>query len=214
MNIKWLGHSSFLITSNKTNTKILTDPFPNTIGYKTYNDYADIVTISHHHFDHNCLDNIKGDYVVIHKVGELLAHNIKFTCFPSFHDEVKGAKRGNNSIIKFCIDGINICHLGDLGHMLSDSEIKDLGEINVLLIPVGGNYTIDNIQAFELCQKINSNIVIPMHYKTPDLNFELDDLENFLIKMGNYANLNTNELIIDNRASICEFKNKVIILDY
>lgn len=213
MKIQWIGHSSFLITSSN-NTKILTDPFPNTIGYKVKDIYTDIVTISHHHFDHNCLENIKGDYVVLDNPGEVLCEKIIFKGFQSYHDEVNGAKRGPNTIFTFTVDDITICHLGDLGYILDENEINALGKVNVLLIPVGGNYTIDNKEAAKLCKKINSNIIIPMHYHTPSLNFELSGLDDFLISMKNYEKINDTYLTIDDKHSIEKEKNKVFILKY
>lgn len=213
MKIQWIGHSSFLITSSN-NTKVLTDPFPSTIGYKVKDIYTDIVTISHHHFDHNCLENIKGDYVVLDNPGEVLCEKIIFKGFPSYHDKVNGSKRGPNTIFTFTIDDITICHLGDLGYLLNDKEIQDLGEINILLVPVGGNYTIDNKEAANLCKKINSNIIIPMHYHTPDLNFELSGLDDFLITMETYEKLHSNFLNIVNKDCLRNEKNKVYILNY
>lgn len=213
MQIKWLGHSSFLITS-KNGTKILMDPFDSTIGYNVYKGDADIVSISHHHFDHNCLKYLKGDYMVIDKIGEFNIKNIKIKGFKTYHDKFYGAKRGENIIFRFEIDGLVICHLGDLGHMLTDEEISSLGNIDILLIPIGGNYTIDNIEAYALCEKIKSNIVIPMHYKTPNLNFELLGLENFLIKFEESDKINTTTFNIENNYTLTETKNKLLILDY
>lgn len=213
MQIQWLGHSSFLITS-KDNVKILIDPFDDTIGYDVYKGDADIVSISHHHFDHNCLKYLKGDYIVIDKIGDFHIKNINIKGFKSYHDKFLGAKRGKNVIFKFKIDDLTICHLGDLGHMLTDEEISSLGNINILMIPIGGNYTIDNIEAYSLCKKIKSNIVIPMHYKTPNLNFELLGLENLLIKFKESDKINTNTFNIENDHSLHKLKNKLIILDY
>lgn len=213
MNIKWLGHSSFLITS-KSNFKILTDPFPNTIGYKVQDIEADIVTISHHHFDHNCLEFVTGDYAVLDKPGETLFNKILFKGFQSYHDNVMGAKRGLNTIFTFDVDNITICHLGDLGYLPSKEEIAKLGPINVLFVPVGGNYTIDNVEAAKVCKLINPNIIIPMHYKTCALNFDLDTLDKFLVNMVKFKKIDNNSIEIPSPKDIFRKDNEVLILNY
>lgn len=213
MKIKWLGHSSFLITS-KNDFKILTDPFPSTIGYKVQDIEANIVTISHHHFDHNCLKFVRGDYALIDKPGETLFNKMLFKGFHSYHDDVMGAKRSLNTIFTFDVDNITICHLGDLGYIPSKEEISTLGPINVLFIPVGGNYTIDSTQAAEVCRLINPNIIVPMHYKTPALNFDLDKLDNFLVNMGNFKKVNANYIEILSPKDMFRKNNEVLILNY
>lgn len=210
MKITWLGHSSFLLEDSK-GRKILTDPFDNTVGYTVANTKADVVTISHHHFDHDYTKMLEGSPKIIDKIGFFYECDIPITGIPSYHDEMKGAKRGENTIFKYDLDGFILCHLGDLGHMLSGDEIKNLGKINVLFIPIGGNYTIDGKTAAELAKKINSNIVIPMHYKTSALKFPLDGIETFLTHMKNGEKLSSNsielprELIETNCVKILSF---------
>lgn len=184
MKITWLGHSSFLIKDLKGRL-ILTDPFNNQVGYETYKDTADFVTISHSHFDHSYTDEIKGNPIIINKVGNYNFDNLNIIGLPSYHDKQLGVVRGKNTIFIIEVDGYRICHLGDIGYILSDDEVNTLGDIDVLLIPVGGNFTIDGMEAKKLCQKINSHIIIPMHYKTPSLNFPLAGVENFISAMKN-----------------------------
>lgn len=210
MNLTWLGHASFLIEDNN-GTKIVTDPFDETVGYPLFRGNTDIVTISHEHFDHNYTALLHEDVKILRNANEYQENNITIESFPSFHDEVKGAKRGPNTIFKFNFGNITICHLGDLGHMLDDEVIDLIGNIDVLLIPVGGNYTIGGEEAALLAKKINSKITIPMHYKTPQLTFELDGVETFL------TNMKTGEKISSNSIKIEDFieddKNKVLILN-
>lgn len=210
MKITWLGHSSFLFEDSR-GRKILTDPFDASVGYDIFNGKADVITISHHHFDHDYVEKLKSTAKIIDKVGFFNECDIPITGTPSYHDEMKGAKRGENIIFKYEIDGLTLCHLGDLGHMLSDNDIKELGKINILLIPIGGNYTIDGKTAAVLAQKINSNIVIPMHYKTPALNFPLDGIETFLIHMKNAEKLSSNSIELTNELTDI---NCVKILSY
>lgn len=184
MKITWLGHSSFLLENSK-GLKLLTDPFDDTVGYKVYEENADIVTISHHHFDHNYTAKIKNNPKIIDSVGFTDTLGVKITGISSYHDKIKGAKRGQNIIFIFEMDGFRLCHLGDLGHTLSKDNISKIGNIDVLFIPVGGNFTIDGKEAGEIAKNIHSHIVIPMHFKTSAINFPIEGTENFLINMKN-----------------------------
>lgn len=212
MKITWLGHSSFLIEDSKVR-KILTDPFDESLGYKTFNGDVDVVTISHHHFDHDYTKNLDlSKTQILDKTGIFNLCDIPIMGFPSFHDEVKGGKRGENNIYIFTVDGYKICHLGDLGYILSKEEVRSLGNIDILLIPVGGNYTLDSKKAYELTKILNSHIIIPMHYKTPLLSFPLDGVENFLTFMKNAKTSNTN--FINITGDISDMTNEVFILNY
>lgn len=178
MHVRWWGHSCFSLASDQ-GTLILTDPFEAGVGYPLPQEPADLVTISHDHWDHNAAQLVAGTPAVIrepgiHRVGEAIIEGI-----PSFHDEVSGKKRGSNIIFLITLEGIRICHLGDLGHMLTPDDADRLGEIDLLLLPVGGRYTIDGRQAWQLAQLLNPRIVVPMHYQTPALSFSLDPVETF-----------------------------------
>ncbi|MCX7883823.1 MAG: MBL fold metallo-hydrolase [Caloramator sp.] len=197
MRIKWLGHSCFKITMNN-GVRILTDPFDDNVGYRIPSVEADIVTISHNHYDHNFTDCIKGNFKIIDKVGNFYIKDITINGIHTYHDEVFGAKRGDNTVYLFEYEGIRLCHLGDLGHILSDEQIKMLGRIDILLIPVGGVYTINSDEALELVKKINPKVIIPMHYKTPVLKFDLDDVEKFLKSFNRVERLKSQVLEIKN----------------
>ncbi len=209
MIITWLGHSSFLIEDSK-GRKILTDPFDESVGYKIFKGTVDLVTISHHHIDHDYTEKIECKNI-IDKAGFFNLCDIPITGIPSYHDKVKGAKRGENIIFTMDVDGYKICHLGDLGYVLSETEIQSLGHIDVLLIPIGGNYTINGKEASEIAKSIKSGIVIPMHYKTPLLSFELEGLENFLTYMKNGEKVGSNKLTVNEPL---EEQNKVKILNW
>lgn len=212
MKITWLGHSSFLIEDSK-GRKILTDPFDESVGYKTFNGDVDIATISHHHFDHDYTKNLDLSKThILDKVGMFNLCDIPIIGFSSFHDEVKGTKRGENTIYVISVDGYKICHLGDLGHILSKDEVSSLGNIDILLIPVGGNYTINAKEAYELTKILKSHIIIPMHYKTSALSFPLDGVENFLTFMKNVKTSNDN--FINITGNISDMTNEVFILNY
>ena len=119
----------------------------------------DIVTISHQHFDHNYTKELNGDYEIIDKIGMYNLNDIYIKGTPSYHDKDKGAKRGDNIIFTFKMDDYTLCHLGDLGHTLSNNDIDAIGDVDILFIPVGGNYTIDGKEASEVTKKINPKIV-------------------------------------------------------
>jgi L-ascorbate metabolism protein UlaG (beta-lactamase superfamily) len=165
MNIKYLGHASFYIRSK--DAKIVTDPFDPSIGIKFPKIEADIVTISHAHADHNYPQGIAGEPLVIDWPGEYEKKGVRITGFPTFHDKEKGKERGSNTIYRIDADGISILHCGDLGHTLDDNTLEAIGDIDILLIPVGGHYTIDAKEAVTVIKQIEPSMIIPMHYRTP-----------------------------------------------
>ena len=173
MKIKWLGVACFLITSDK-GLKIITDPYvtdPN-IKHAPVKEYADIVTISHEHGDHNHPQDIQGKPEIIRGTGKHSVKGIEILGIGSYHDNVSGAKRGLNTIFYFTLDGIRVCHCGDLGHMLDSNALKSIGRVDVLLFPTGGPpQTIDLDQAIMLWDKIKPGVIIPMHFRNPKLTF-------------------------------------------
>ena len=168
MKVKWLGHSSFVLTA-ANGIRVITDPYkPGAFGLK-HNDIqesADIVTVSHHHDDHDGTASVKGTPVIIDKAGEKKVQAIDIKGIQCYHDNESGKQRGNNLAFRFVIDGISVCHLGDLGHQLSPKQLGELGQVDILLVPVGGRFTLDPNGATDLCNKIKPKIVIPMHFKT------------------------------------------------
>lgn len=179
MKIRWYGHSCFLFTS-KDGIKILTDPFDKSVGYPIPDVEPHIVSISHEHFDHNAVSLLKGKFTTLKGKVEKEELGIKIKSISSYHDDSLGSKRGENHIFVFTIDEITIAHLGDLGHILAKEDVEKLGEIDILCIPVGGVYTVDANGAFEIVKKVNPKIVIPMHYKTSHLKFDLAPVDSFL----------------------------------
>ncbi len=181
MRIKWLGHSSFLITSS-TGVKIITDPYK-TGGNLTYGEIkesADIVTVSHEHFDHNNAATVGGNPAVVKGTSSVDVKGIHFEAIPAFHDQKKGAERGANTIFCFEVDGMRVCHLGDLGHPLGDKEISKIGKVDILFVPVGGFYTIDAATATDVVNKVAPRVAIPMHYKNLKCQFPITPIEDFL----------------------------------
>jgi|SRR3989339_1150592 len=173
MDIKYLGHSAFLI---KTKTaKIVTDPFDPTMvgGLKFPKTEADVVTVSHQHKDHNQFKNVSGinnvEPLLIDMPGEFEKLGVRIFGFQTFHDKTQGSERGENIMYKFESEGLSVLHCGDLGVIPEESFLETIGEVDILLVPVGGIYTIDAEEAFQLVKKVEPAIVIPMHYGTGKL---------------------------------------------
>lgn len=197
MKIKWYGHASFLLTSDQ-GTKIIIDPyepggFGGAIAYGPIPDEADIVLVSHDHADHNHVRGLRGKPRVIKGNGSHKVKGMEFKGIAAFHDGRKGSERGANTIFCFTVDGVNVCHLGDLGHVLSEQEAGQIGPVDVLLMPVGGVYTIDPAQATQTAQRINPRILIPMHYKTPRCGFPLAKAEDFTSGKSGVRNIKGSE---------------------
>ncbi|MGE5397557.1 MAG: MBL fold metallo-hydrolase [Chitinophagales bacterium] len=178
MKISWLGHACFLIAGEKV--CLVTDPFDEETGYKPLSVHADIVTVSHPHHDHNAVELVLGDPQVIRTPGIHHLDSIDIKGIEVYHDKQQGKSRGKNVAFVINIDGLTVCHLGDLGHILDKEQIAAIGPVNILLVPVGGNYTINATEAMETIKKINPQITIPMHYKTPDCNVAVAPVEDFI----------------------------------
>ncbi|NRT75479.1 MBL fold metallo-hydrolase [Clostridium beijerinckii] len=168
MQIKWFGQSCFMITS-QSGIKVLTDPYKKMLGYKLPEMEADIVSTSHNHSDHNNINIVKSSFIHINESGNFLEHGIEIKGVQTFHDKTSGSKRGKNTIYNFKIDDINICHCGDLGHLLNSEQIEKIGNVDILLLPVGGLATLNAVDAVQVMKQLDPTIVIPMHYRTKAL---------------------------------------------
>lgn len=195
MTITWLGHSSFKIQNKETT--LVTDPFDKSIGINFPKTEAQIVTISHDHYDHSSLKKITGNPLVVDRPGEYEKGGITVKGILSFHDNKNGKERGLNTIYLIEVEDIRICHLGDLGQSkLSEEQLDKLDGVDILLIPVGGIYTIDAKDAANLVNEIEPRIVIPMHYKIPGLNIKLNTVDKFCKEMGASGKEKINKLKI------------------
>ncbi len=179
MKIQYLGHSSFKLTES-TGTSVVTDPYAPEVGYTMPRVTADAVTISHHHFDHDYIKAVGGAPRIIDKEDSYDLPGVEINAVKSFHDNVRGKKRGENVIFKFRMDGIDICHLGDLGEACSAELLELILPVDVLLIPVGGNYTIDAETAKEYVDRLMPEVVIPMHYRSKDCKIDIEKVNGFL----------------------------------
>lgn len=187
MEITFLGHSAFKI-KGKT-TSLVADPFdPNMVGLKFPKVDADIVTVSHHHNDHDNVASVGAVKKIVDGPGEYEIGGISIIGIASYHDASKGADRGANTIYSIEVEGLRVVHLGDLGHTLEETKIKEIGQTDILMIPVGGEFTIGPSQAVEVVHAINPTIILPMHYHVPGLKEEnfskLAPVDTFLSEIG------------------------------
>ncbi len=174
-----LGHSCFLLEES-TGTTVITDPYSSDIGITLPPVTADVVTVSHAHYDHDNVKAVAGNPLVINKPGMYDVKGVQIFGLNTYHDELNGAKRGSNVIFNIRMDGVNICHLGDVGHGPSPMMIEAIGPVDILLIPVGGTYTIDAEVAKEYVDRLMPNVIIPMHFKTDDVELDIEGVDSFL----------------------------------
>jgi L-ascorbate metabolism protein UlaG (beta-lactamase superfamily) len=198
--IRWHGHSCFEIKNNIT---LVTDPHDGkSIGIPAPNVEGDIILVSHDHYDHNSIKSVEKDgSKIVNEENKRDIFNIPINGFKTYHDSHLGEKRGDNIIFKFTIDGISFCHLGDLGHIPDEEVIHKIGEVDVLFIPIGGNFTIDSKQAWEIVNLIKPKITIPMHYKIGGLSLPIEGIDSFLeiikdeiVKVGNEIEIEKEDL--------------------
>lgn len=214
MEIKYLGHSSFLM-KNKTAT-IVTDPYDSKmVGLKFPKIDSDIVTISHNHDDHNQFAQIGNNPLIINIPGEYEKNGIRVTGYKTFHDKKEGAERGINILYKIEVDGIVILHCGDLAHSLNDEILEEIDDVDVLMVPVGGEYSLSPQEASDLVKKIEPRYVIPMHYDHIAINKEvfpnLASSNDFIAKMG-LSQLEPVDKLILKKEDVQEDGTKVILM--
>ncbi len=185
MNIKWYGQSCFKIDNQGGRLVMVIDPFDKKIGLNPPRGNANIVLVSHDHYDHNNLKAVSGDPFIINSPGEYEVSGVRVIGVAGYHDNEQGKKRGNNTLYSLEVDGVKICHLGDLGQeRLTDNQLEALGAVDILMVPVGGDFTLDGKQAVRVAEQLEPKIIIPMHYKIPGLAIKLDSVDDFLKRMG------------------------------
>ena len=182
MEITWLGHSCFRLKGKQAT--VITDPFSPAIGYTLGKVTADIVTVSHPHPGHSYIQGVAGELRVLKSPGEYESGGVLTVGVHTFHDNEKGVQRGKNTVFVIDVDDVMICHLGDLGHVLTAEQVAEIDGVDVLLIPVGGVSTIDAVQAAQIVRQLEPKIIIPMHYKTEAEKKDLETADRFLKEMG------------------------------
>ena len=203
LTLRWFGQSCFLLTS-PGGTAVLMDPFGEKVGYPVPSVKAEAVTISHEHFDHNNAEAAKPGAKVIRGLAESgwaqvneQVGDVHLRTVAAYHDSRQGMMRGKNTIFIFETAGLTVVHLGDLGHVLDEEQVKAIGKTDVLLIPVGGTYTIDAAEATRVVDQLKPKIVIPMHYKTDKTpNLPVAPVDDFLKGKPKVQRVKGNELTV------------------
>ncbi len=217
MKIQWLGHAAFLITTDK-GVQILMDPYQaggygGAVGYGKIEAAPDIVTISHdQHEDHNATSSLKGNPVIVKTPGKETIRGVVVNRVRTFHDNSGGSERGPNLVIGLEADGLRVVHCGDLGHVLTPEQIAAIGPVDVLLVPVGGTFTLDAAEADAVVAQLKPKIVVPMHYKTPKCGFPLLEVEAFLKGKQQVRKLSGS--ILEVKAGALPAKTEIVVLQH
>ena len=216
MKLKWYGHSAFKLTTDK-GVRIIVDPYEPGFGngglaYGKIADEADLVLTSHDHGDHNYIRDIKGKFTRIEKEGSYTIAGVKVTAIPCFHDGSHGKDRGKNLIFVIEADSLKVVHVGDLGHVLSPDILQKLGSVDVLLLPVGGFYTIDAKEATEVMNAVKPRVTVPMHYKTEKCAFPITGVDEFTRGKKGVRKANTSELDVGKESLPKDAE--IVVLEY
>lgn len=201
MKLKWLGHSAFLLTA-ADGTRLIVDPYvagsyDGALGYARITEPADGVTVSHDHPDHAGFAGLPGNPRRVNGTGEFTIGAFRIRGHHTWHDAENGAKRGANVVYVFEADGLRLCHCGDLGHTLSTDQVAAIGPVDVLLVPVGGLYTLDARGAHDVAARLRARVTIPMHFKTSQLGFAIAPVDEFLADQPRVTRLGAAEVEFD-----------------
>lgn len=183
MKLTWIGHSCFRMEA-RDGTVVITDPYDGSVGIEQVPLRADLITMSHEHHDHNCMEQIAGTPVIARGLEPAQVGSVGTRALGSYHDDARGAKRGQNAIRIFDIDGMKVVHMGDQGCMPSAEILREIAGADVMLIPAGGFYTVDAAQAKEIIDAARPRCVVPMHVKTKHCGYPIASIRPFLELMG------------------------------
>lgn len=208
MDVTWLGQSCFRLRGK--NAAVVTDPFPPAIGPKLRLE-GNLVTVSHPHENHSHVQSVKDAYVV-EGPGEYEVAGVTVRGVPTYHDAQQGAEHGRNTVYVIEVDDVRVCHLGDLGHALDDRALETIGNVDVLLVPVGGGQTLDGAKAAEVVRQVEPRYVVPMHFGHPSLRTELAPVDRFLQEMGVPESEAQTRLTVQASAT-SEGETKVVVLE-
>ena len=210
MDINWLGHSCFRIRGRQAT--IITDPYSPDYGYSLGKQTARIVTVSHEHPGHSYTQGVSGDFRSVRGPGEYEISGVLIIGIATYHDSERGATKGGNTVYLMDVDEMSICHIGDLGHVLTADHLEQIEHVDVLLVPVGGVSTINASAATELVRQLEPKVVVPMHYRTDVLDRGLAPVDGFLREMGLKEVVSRPKLSVTR--AILPLSTQVYLLDY
>ncbi|MDY6794313.1 MAG: MBL fold metallo-hydrolase [Actinomycetota bacterium] len=209
--ISWLGHAMFIVEDNSGH-RLVTDPYDDHVGYPLPDIEADIVLVSHDHLDHSNVAIVKGDPTVVRNPESMQIEDIAIEGFPTYHDASEGSERGDNIVFRWRMEGLTFVHLGDIGHLMEKSLAEELSGIDVLFVPVGGTFTIDDAQAAETVEALKPRIAIPMHFKNDACGFPIKTVQPFLSRFSSAAKLGKPSVRVSGQ-DLPE-PTRVLVLDY
>ena len=209
MDITWLGHGCFRLRGR--NAVVVTDPYPPALGPRLARLEAQVVTVSHPHENHSYVQAVVKEPYVVDGPGEYEAAGVHVNGIPTFHDAESGASHGRNTVFVIELDDVRVCHLGDLGHRLDDDALEVIGNLDVLLVPVGGGTSLDAPHAAEVVRQVEPRYVVPMHFGLPAIKKELAPVGRFLKEMGAEGTEPLARLSL--QASSGEQETKVVVLE-
>jgi len=218
MTIQWYGHSCFKLSTKPEgrgsgeDVVIFTDPYNKEIGLRPPQGRADVVTVSHDHFDHNNSEVLRGEPAVLDIPGEYSIKGVSIKGINSFHDKKEGAERGLNTIFVFESEGIRFCHLGDLATALSNKQLEEINGVDILAVPVGGKFSLDGEEAKSVIDQVEPKIVLPMHYKIKGSKFSGDDEKVFCKEIGTCPREKIAKLIVKKK-DLDEKKLEVVLME-
>ncbi|OGI25106.1 MAG: hypothetical protein A3J76_02675 [Candidatus Moranbacteria bacterium RBG_13_45_13] len=218
MTIQWYGHACFKILTKPEgrgsgeDVVIFTDPYNKEIGLRPPQGKADVVTVSHDHFDHNNPGALKGEPAVLDLPGEYSIKGVSIKGVNSFHDKKEGAEKGLNTIFVFESEGIRFCHLGDLATSLDKKQLEEINGVDILAIPVGNRFSLDGKEAKDVVDQVEPKIVLPMHYKIPGSKFQGDDEKKFCKEIGICPREKLPKLILKKK-DLEEEKIRVVLME-
>jgi len=210
--VKWWGHACFEVRDKKT---VVIDPHDGvSVGLKPPGVKADLVLVTHSHFDHASGVNLvaKPGAKTISRGGEEVVDKIRVRGIRTYHDKSAGKQRGENIVYVFEIDGLRMCHLGDIGHVPTSSQVGEIGEVDVLFVPVGGVYTIDARKATETVNVLRPRIAVPMHYSVKGLSVQIAGVEGFLQGKKNVKRISSSEVEVSK--DMLPEKTEIWVLSY
>ncbi len=210
MDVTWHGQSCFRLRGK--GAAVVTDPYPPSLGPRLRLD-ANVVTVSHGHESHSHLAAVRDGAYVIDGPGEYEVAGVTVRGLPTFHDGQQGAEHGRNTVFVIELDDVSVCHLGDLGHTLNDQTLEGIGNVDVLLVPVGGGAALDGARAAEVVRQVEPRYVVPMHFGHPSLRGELAAVDRFLKEMGVAEEAEPQAKLAVQSSSTTEGDTKIVVLE-